>query len=160
MPKNLLTLPSLLVAFAVLTSASTADAVLGLGVGVRGGSQVSGLKGAVFGAHIQKSLMPLLSARPTVEVLKKGGVTVINPTLDLFINLNPVGVGPKPYIGGGAGISRVLDVTGTTNKASYNILGGVRLGLVPMLQAFVEVKAVFVQSNRSTRVLAGVNLNL
>ena len=68
-----------------------------------------------------------------------------------------MGVGPKPYIGAGIGFASQSG----SKKASYNVLGGVSLGLGPMLQAFVEVKGVFIKSApRSSRVLVGLNLSL
>ena len=150
-------LQSMLVAAALLIGSSNAEAILGLGVGARGGYGLSGNKAAIFGGQIEKSLFPMISARPTVEISKKSGVTTVIPTLDLKLNVNPVGVGPKPYIGAGIGFASQSG----SKKARYNVLGGVSLGLGPMLQAFVEVKGVFIKSApRSSRVLVGLNLSL
>lgn len=157
-------LQSVFVAAALLIGSSNAEAILGLGVGARGGYGLSGTKAAIFGGQIEKSIFPMISARPTVEITKKGGVTTILPSLDLKLNINAVGVGPKPYVGAGIGIAstrvKILGTTFTSNQASYNVLGGVSLGLAPMLQAFVEVKGVFIKSTRSSRVLVGLNLAL
>lgn len=140
------------------------------GIGVRGGVQVRGKLGTtgVAGGHIDASLVPLLRVRPNVEVGKKGSQTLINPSVDIHLKLNPVGIGPRPYIGGGAGVQAVrtkvtvlgVTTTKTAKDLSYHVLGGIDIPVAPFVRVFVEGKGVFVKKNRTVRLIGGLTLSL
>lgn len=140
------------------------------GIGVRGGVQVRGKLGTtgVAGGHIDASLFPLLRVRPNVEVGKKKSQTLINPSVDIHLKLNPTGIGPRPYIGGGVGVQTVrtkvtvlgVTTTKTANDPSYNVLGGIDIPVAPFVRLFVEGKGVFVEGKRTFRLLGGLTLSM
>ena len=139
----------------------TTEAVAGFGAGVRGGAQFRGGTIGIVGGHIESSIFPLIRLRPNLEIGKKNNQTLINPNLDFTLHLNPIGIGPKPYVGVGVGIQTTRVTVGTatitTNKGSVNVLGGVQMGLAPFIRLFVEGKGVL-GSSRTGRVILGITI--
>ena len=156
-------LQSGLVLMGLLFWSSTAEAVFG--AGIRGGVQARGGTLIVFGVQASKPLIPLVTARPTFVMAKGSGLTIFNPNLDLIVDLKK-GIGPKAYAGVGVGLAAARNKNNfNESKASYNVLGGVRFGLGPTLQGFVEVKGVFIQSGNlqpssAVRILGGFSFSL
>lgn len=138
------------------------------GIGVRGGVQVRGGTRGIVGGHVDLSAFPLLRLRPTVELSKKGNQTLINPSLDIHLKLNPTGIGPLPYIGAGGGVQIVrtksttlgVTTTSTSRNPSFNVGAGLDIPIAPFVRLFVEGKGVFVKKNRTVRIVGGLTLAL
>jgi hypothetical protein len=142
----------------IILWSSTAEAVIG--GGVRGGVQVRGGTLTVVGIQLERPILPLATLRPTFEYAKGSGLTIFNPGLDLIVDLK-YGIAPRAYVGVGVGFSSIrTSANFISSKANFNALGGVRFGIVPTVQAFIEVKGVFIQSSRSARIIGGVAFSL
>lgn len=149
---------------AITVCAMTANASAGLGAGVRGGVQFRGETIGIVGGHIESAIFPMVRLRPNLEFGKKGNRTIINPNLDISININPSGIGPSPYVGGGVGIQTTRKTVGTSttteNKGSVDVHVGVQAPLAPMVRLFVEGKGVFLKGSRTGRLLLGITISL
>lgn len=135
------------------------------GIGVRGGIQVRGGTFGIMGVHLDTSL-PFLRIRPNVEIGKRTNETIINPGLDVHLKLNPTGIGPLPYVGGGVGIqsTRISATlpggsTSTRNKVSYNFLAGIDFPVAPFVKMFIEGKGITVEGKRTARILVGLTIH-
>jgi opacity protein-like surface antigen len=181
---------------------SQAYAVSGLGIGIRGGlirnysnesvntllkDSPSSLKDLnMLGGHLKIGTLPVIDLEISAEYSWKKSEVVIGSftgelkTEDYSLNASakylfsvPV---IKPYLGGGAGIHRLvyrlsvtegvdLVVPDNTNKMGWHLLGGVVLKLSPVpFELFAEGRYTSIlTSGKSTHYftyLAGITMNL
>lgn len=133
------------------------------GVGARAGVQVRNGNFGVVGVHLNAPVFPLVHMRPTFEIAKRSGETIYNPSMDVYLNANPIGIGPGIYVGAGVGWHATrFDVgngSNTDHRASVNVFGGIQSRVAPFTSLLVEVKGVFVERSRTARLLIGLSIS-